>query len=58
MQSKLDEQQSELESLSGQCDELRTQLDAVTKTLSTRRDAERRASQALAVALKVLDDQG
>ena len=58
MQTKLDEQQTELESLSGESDELRAKLDTTTTTLSTRRDAERRASQALAVALKVLDDQG
>jgi len=58
MQTKLDEQQTELESLSGQSDDLRAKLDAITTTLSTRRDAERRASQALAVALKVLDGHG
>ncbi len=58
MQSKLDEQQAELESLSGQSDELRAKLGSITTTLTTRRDAERRASQALAVALKVLDGHG
>lgn len=58
MQTKLDEQQTQLESLTGQSDDLRAKLETITSTLGARRDAERRASQALAVALKVLDDQG
>lgn len=56
MQSQLDAQQTELESLSGQLDTFKAKFESTSRTLDARRDAERRASQALAVALKVLDE--
>ncbi len=63
MQERLDAQQNDMETLSAQLDETRAKLEdtnallgAKRRELEERRDAERRASQALAVALKVLDE--
>lgn len=56
MQGKLDAQQTELESVSTQLDDFKAKFESTSRTLDARRDAERRASQALAVALKVLDE--
>ncbi len=64
MQGKQDQLQSELERVSGELDDVRSDLARVSNQLETRDrelggrlDAERRAQQALAVALRVLDGQ-